>query len=130
MDGAEPPSGPDDRADHERNAVTLLGQEPVLRRLVDQAVHREREKVSEHDLEHGSHPRDRRAVGGAGHRQLGDRRVEDALGAVLLVQAGRDREDATGERDVFAEQDHALVARELLVERVVNSLPELHLSHW
>ena len=34
------------------HAVALLGQEPVLRRLVDQAVHREREEVAEHDLEH------------------------------------------------------------------------------
>ncbi len=51
------------------------------------AVHREREEVAEHDLEDRALPGDRGAVGGAGHRELGDRRVEDALGAVLLVAA-------------------------------------------
>ena len=34
------PPAPDDRADHERHAHLLAGQEPVLRRLVDEAVHR------------------------------------------------------------------------------------------
>ena len=35
---------------------------------------------------------------GAGQRELGDRRVEDALGAVLLVQAGRHGEHTAGDR--------------------------------
>ena len=45
------------------------------------------------------------------------------VGAVLLVQAGRHREHAAGDRDVLAEEDHALVARELLVERLAERRP-------
>ena len=46
-----PPAPTTERID-ERHAHLLLRQEPVLRRLVDEAVHREREEVAEHDLEH------------------------------------------------------------------------------
>ena len=37
-----------------------LREEPVLRRLVDEAVHRERQEVAEHDLDHRAQARDRR----------------------------------------------------------------------
>ncbi len=50
-------------------------------------------------------------------------------GAVLLDQTRRDREHAAGHGDVLAEEDHALVARELLVERVADRLAELDLRH-
>ena len=40
--------------------------------------------------------------------------------AVLLVEAGRRRENAAGCGDVLAEEDHALIEGELLVERVVD----------
>jgi hypothetical protein len=52
-----------------------------------------------------------------------------ALGAVLLHQAGRDGEHAAGRRDVLAEEDHGVVAGELLVERLADRLAELDLSH-
>ena len=128
MDRAEAAACADDRADDDRAALTLSRQEPVLRHLIDDAVHREREEVAEHDLEDRPQPRDRRAVGGTGQRQLGDRRVEDALRPVLLVQPRRDREDAAGDRDVLAEEDHALVPFELLVEGLSDRVPELDLA--
>ena len=83
-------------------------------------VHREREEVAEHDLDDRPQPVHRRAERGAGERELRDGRVEDALRAVLLVQAGRRGEDAAGDGDVLAEEDHALVDGELLVERVAD----------
>ena len=49
-----------------------------LRRLVDEAVHRERQEVAEHDLDHRAQPAHGAAEGGAGERELGDRRVEHA----------------------------------------------------
>ena len=42
----------------------------------------------------------------AENRRLRDRRVEDALPAELSVQPPRDPEDAAGDRDVLAEEDH------------------------
>ena len=127
VDRPEPAAAADDRPDHERDALPLPGQEPVLRRLVDQAVHRQGEEVAEHDLQHGALPRDRRAERRARHRQLGDRRVEDALRPVLLVEPGRGREHASGDGDVLAEEDDTVVAGELLVERVANRVSELEL---
>ena len=41
-------------------------------------------------------------------------------GAVLVVEARRRREHAAGDGDVLAEQDHALVRGELLVERIAD----------
>ena len=101
------------------------GQEPVLRHLVDDAVHDERQEVAEHDLDHRAQPRDGRAERGAGQGELRDRRVEDPVGAVLLVQARRDREDAAGDRDVLAEEDDSVVGCERLVEGLPNRGPEV-----
>ena len=114
-----PPAPTTERID-ERHADLLLRQEPVLRRLVDEAVHREREEVAEHDLDDRSQAVHRRAERGARERQLGDRRVEDALGAVLVVEARGRGEDPPGDGDVLAEEDHALVGGELLVERIAD----------
>jgi hypothetical protein len=44
------------------------------------------------------------------------------------VQARRHGEHAAGERDVLPEQEHALVAGELLVEGLTHRLPELELD--
>jgi hypothetical protein len=71
----------------------------------------------------------RRPERSTGERQLGDRRVEDAIRAVLVVEPGRGREDAPCDRDVLAEQDHALVGRELLVERVADGGAEGDRAH-
>ena len=118
MDRAESAARADDRAEDERHAHLLPRQEPVLRRLIDDRVHRERQEVAEHDLDNGTQPVHRRAKCGAGQSELRDGRVEDALWAVLLVEARRRREDAAGHGDVLAEEDHPLVERKLLVERV------------
>ena len=129
VDGSEATACSDDRANDHRHALRPPGEEPVLRDLVDQAVHREPEEVPEHDLEHRPEPRDRRAIGGAGQRQLGDRRVEHAARAVLLAQTDRHRKDTAGVRDVLAEQDHPLVPCELLVERRPDRGAEVEPAH-
>ncbi len=129
MNGPELPPGSDHGADHERHADLLLRQEPVLRRLVDEAVHREGEEVAEHDLDDRSEAAHCRPEGRAGERELGDWRVEDALRAVLVVEAGRSREDASGGGDVLAEQDHALVRGQLFVERITDRGAEGECGH-
>ena len=96
-----------------------------LRRLVDEAVHRERQEVAEHDLDHGTESGDRRSERGPGERELRDRRVEDALPPVLLVQPRGHGEHATRERDVLAEEDDAIIRGQLLVERLAQGGAEV-----
>ena len=73
------PPAPTTERNHERHAHLLSGEEPVLRRLVDDAVHHQRQEVAEHDLDHGTETRDRRPEGRPGESELGDRGVEDPL---------------------------------------------------
>ena len=58
-------------------------------------------------------------------RELGDRGVEDAVGAVLLDQAAGGGEHAAGHGDVLAEEDDRVVALELLVERLADRRAEV-----
>jgi hypothetical protein len=51
MDGAEAAAGADDGTNGQGHTHLLLRQEPVFRRLIDEAVHRQREEVAEHDLD-------------------------------------------------------------------------------
>src|SRR5262249_60284738 len=87
------------------------------------------QEVREHDLDHRSQARHRAAKGGAGERQLGDRRVDPPRRTVPFDQAGRHGEHAPRDGNVLADEDHALVAFELLVEGIAYGLPELDLRH-
>ena len=117
MDRAESAAGADDGTEDERDAHLLARQEPVLRRLIDDRVHREREEVPEHDLDNGTQAGHRRAERGAGEGELRDGRVEDALRPYFSYRPGVGRRRRRP-RNVLAEEDHPLVDRELLVERV------------
>ena len=56
VDRPEPPAAADSGAHDERDGALLVGQVPVLGGLIHQAVHREGEEISEHDLDHRAHP--------------------------------------------------------------------------
>src|SRR5829696_5575634 len=127
--GAEAATGTNGRTDHERNARLLVRHVPELRRLVDETVHRQGHEIPEHDLDNRAQSGDGRAERGTGHRELRDRRVEDAVLAVLLVQPRGRHEDTARSRHVLAEEDDVRVALDLLVERVANRLTELELAH-
>src|SRR5439155_20011368 len=90
----------------------------------------EREEVAEHDLDDRPEAGDSRPERSAGERQLRDRRVEDAVGSILVVEAGRRREHAPSDGDVFTEKDHTLVGGELLVEGVANRCAEGDSRHY
>jgi hypothetical protein len=129
VDRAELAAPADGRPQGQRDALLLVREVPVLGGLVDEAVHRERDEVGEHDLEDGAQPGCGATERGAGERELGDRRVEDAVGAVALREAGRRLEDAAGVRHVLAEEHHVLVAPELLVERLPDAALEVDPCH-
>ncbi len=130
VDGAEAPAAADGRAHDQRHAGLLVGEVPVLGRLVDQAVHRQRQEVAEHDLDHRAQAGDRAAVRRAGQGKLRDRGVEDAVGAVRLstrppVVANTPPATATSSPKKMTD----VVALELLVERLADRGAEVHLAH-
>ena len=129
VDRAEAAAAADRGAHHERHAALLVGDVPELRGLIDEAVHRQRHEVPEHDLEHRPQPGDRGAVGHPGQGELGDRRVEDPFGAELLGQPGRGLEHAAGGGDVLAEEHDGRIALDLLGDRVADRGAELERAH-
>jgi hypothetical protein len=60
---------------------------------------------------------------------LGQRHVDDALGAEALLQPLGRAEDAAVVADVLAEDDHPLVALERLAERRADRLDHRHDRH-
>ena len=115
-------------AQHQRHGQLAAGHEMRLRGAVDELVERERDEVDEHDLEHRAHARLRRADRDAGDRRLADRRVDHALGAELLRQAGgRGVGPALG--DVLPEDEHALVGAHRVGQRRGDRLDVGRLSH-
>ena len=86
--------------------------------------------VGELDLDHGPQAVRGHADGGGDDAALADRRVEAALGAVLLLQAVGDAEDAAEIADVLAEGEHVGIARHHDVERGVERLDHGHRWPW
>ena len=71
----------------------------------------------------------RGADAGADEALLGDRRLAHAARAVLRIEAGGDLVGALEAPDLLAHEEHALVARELLVERAPQRLAVGHARH-
>ena len=125
---AEAGAGADGGADDERDAGLPVRHVPVLRGLVDERVDDEPEEVAEHDLDDGAQPLDGGAEGGARERELGDRRVDDAVVAEAVDQSRGGVEDAA-RLDVLADQHDAAVALHLLGDAVPDRLAVADLAH-
>ena len=117
-------AGPERRADHQRAAVGAVRAVADLGRLVDDLVVGRVDVVGELDLGDRAEAVHRRADGHPGDAQLGQRRVDDPVGAELLLEAVGGAEDAAVHADVLAEHDHARVALHLFVERLVDGLDQ------
>jgi hypothetical protein len=96
-----------------------------LRRLVDHLIHHQCQEVAEHDVHDGAHAGHRRADGQPGEPRLGNRRVDDALGAELLDKPLDHLEGRARFGDILAEQHDARIAPHLfgqgLADRVAES---------
>ena len=96
------------RPQHEWHRQLATRHEMRLRGTVDELVECEGDEVDEHDLEHRPQPGLRRPDRDTGDRSFADRRVDHALGAELLGEAG-----CRGVRptlcDVLADHEHLLV---------------------
>ena len=87
------------------------------RRLVDDLIEAARDEVGELHLGDRPVAAQRGADADADDRRLGNRRVDDAQLAELVVEPLRDAERAAVRADVLAEDEHFRIAPHLLGER-------------
>src|SRR5205823_15017113 len=79
---------------------------------------------------HRPHAHDGRAGTCTEDRRLGERRVEHAPRAELLLEAERHLERAAVDADVLADQEHLVVTAHLSAEPVGDRLQIRHLCHY
>ena len=113
----------DDR--HRRAAAVAVAQR---RRLVDDLIEAARDEVGELHLGDRPVAAQRRADADADDRRLGNRRVDDAHLAELLVQPLRHAERAAVGADVLAEHEHLRIAPHLFGERLADGFEVGQLS--
>ena len=102
----------------------------LLRGHRDEVVPGARDEVGELHLGHRAHAHQRGAGRAGDDRRLGERHVEHAPLAELLLEAVRDLERAAVDADVLAEHEHALVEAHLLPEPVADRLEVGLLGHY
>ena len=102
----------------------------LLRRDRDEVIPRARDEVGELHLGDGAQAHDRRAGRAADDRGLGERGVDDAPRAELLLEAERDLERAAVDADVLADEEDALVAPHLGAQAVGNRLQIGKFCHY
>ncbi len=93
-------------ADNDGSTRPAAGDVAYVRGLVDDLVERHQHEVAPHDFHDRLHTHQSCADGRTQNRALGDRRVENAVSAEVLLQASRGAEDAPGPTDILAIDDH------------------------
>ncbi len=106
-------------ADHQRHRHLAAEHVANVRRAVDDLVERQQREVDRHQLDDRSQSAHRRAHADSDDRVLRDRRVANTALVELLQQTVGDLERAAEHADVLAQQQHALVALQLLAQRRV-----------
>src|SRR5205823_12368384 len=96
----------------------------------DELVPGARDEVRELHLRYRAHAHERRAGAAADDGGLGERRVDHAPRAELLLEAERDLERAAVDADVLADQEDALVASHLGAQPVRNCLQIGKFGHY
>ena len=111
-------------AHHQRHARLAAQHEAEFRRLIDQHVHGQRHEIENLDLHDGAHAGDGGADAAADEGGFRDRRVAHALFSEALDQPFRHLEDAAGQADILAHEEHAVVALHFAVDRFVQRFDE------
>ena len=127
--GSGAPAGAALGADRQRHLELAAAHRPVLRRLVDELLHREGQEVLVHDLDDGAHPLHRGADPRADDRHLRDRRVSDPLRPELVEHPLRDAHRAAHLGDVLAHDEDVVVLAHRARERVAHGLAVGQLRH-
>ena len=117
------------RAERHRAREGAVRAEAHARRLGQDLVERREDEVGELDLRHRPQAVDRGADRDADDHRLGQRRVQHAVAAELVVQPVGGEEDAALLAHVLAQHDDRVVAAHLLCERRANRLDAGHDGH-
>ena len=116
-------------ADHDGRGILSAAAVAELRQLVDDLIEGRIDEVAELDLRHRPQPVHRHSDRGADDARLGQRRVDDAVGAELLDESQRGAEDAAELAHVLAQHHHPRVAAHLDPERVIDGLDDVPGRH-
>jgi hypothetical protein len=127
LDRADAPA--EGHPDRHRHREGPLAAGPQLGQLADDLVVRRVDEAVELDLAHRSVAADGQADGGADDPGLGQRGVEDAVLAEVLLQAVGDAEDATELADVLAHEQDLRVALHRGAQSLVQGLGHRQLGH-
>ena len=95
-----------------------------LRGLVDHLVHDDRQEVAEHDVDDRPHAGHRGADAEAGEAGFRDRRVDDAVLAELVDEAGQHLEGRARFGHVLAHQDDRRIAAHFFGDRFLDGVAE------
>ena len=112
------------RAQHHRHLELAAGHIVGLGRLVDELVHRQRDKVAEHNVHNRAHPGDRGTNTEASNTRFGDGRIDDALCAEFIDHAGEHFEDGAGFSHILADDKDARIAAHLFADRLADCFGE------
>jgi hypothetical protein len=127
--GAELAASASDGPDDDRHVELAAEHAAQLGSVIHDLVHCQEGEVDRHQLGHRLQSGHRCSVGGADDHPFGDRRIEDALGPEMVVEALGDGVGAAPDADFFAEDDDALVAFHLLPQRLRDRLAHCQRRH-
>ena len=102
---------------------------PQARGVVDDVIDHRVHEALELGFGHGFHALGRHADAHAGDHHLGQRRVQHALVAELLLQAGGGAKHAAVDAHVLAEHDHRRVCFHLVRQRQRDGFYKRDLGH-
>ena len=95
-----------------------------FRRLINQLVHRQGNKIAEHDVDHRAHAGHGSANANTGNASLGDRRIDHAFRAEFFHQSRKDFKRRPRLGDIFADDKYSRVSAHLFGQRFVDGLGE------
>src|ERR1051326_6357431 len=101
-------------ADGQRNVQLAAGHVMQLRGMIDELIHRKRDEIDEHDLDHGLESGKSRPDRKPRHRTFAYRRIHHAT-AEGLCQSGRYAEGSP-KRHILAEKINRGIATHLLFQ--------------
>ncbi len=113
--------------DH-RDPALAAAHETVLGRLVDDLVDNQRGEIDEENLYDRPHAANRGPDAHAGEGRLRNRRIDHALRTEFIQQPDRDLIRPAPLADSTADQEHPVVAKHLLAQRLIQRLAIHHLA--
>src|SRR5262249_17731707 len=116
-------------SDDNRTTKLASGAIPVLCQLIDDLIERRICKVGELDLCHRAKAIKGHADCRSNHSDLGQRSVENAIGAEFIQKSFGDPKYSAELRNIFTQNNDVAIAPHLRLQRVVQRLSHVHEAH-